>query len=123
MKLPIFCTAIAAAAALLGPVSMQAAPPPPPLLIPPRGSHFEATGRVSLHVSQPCTPQIMFDFRGRKIIWLGAPKRETALLTEAARHNRRVRVSGLWRHGAHSGCAFVEVTRVVLVEPKFLGIF
>jgi len=64
----------------------------------------------------------MFDFHGRGVIWLAAPKRETALLTEAARHKQKVHVSGVWRRGASAGCAFVEVTRAA-VEKRILGIF
>ena len=66
----------------------------------------------------------MFDFHGRRSIpiWLAAPKRETAILTEAARRRQKVRVRGVWRRGAHASCAFVEVTRVV-VEKKILGLF
>jgi hypothetical protein len=105
----------------MGAERLQAAPAPPSL-VPAKGSHFESVGRIRLHAGQPCTPQIMFDFRGKSVLWLAAPKRETAVLTDAARHNRKVRVSGVWRRGAHPGCAFVEVTRVV-VEQRFLGIF
>jgi hypothetical protein len=113
---------MAGAAILFGGTAVQAAPPPPSLAIPPKGSRFEAAGRVLLHAGQPCTSQIMFDFRGKKVVWLAAPKRETAVLTEAAKHKRKVHVAGIWKRGAHAGCAFVEVTRVV-VEQKFLGIF
>ena len=112
---------VVGAVVLLGGAETRAAPLPPALLAP-KGSRFEAAGRVVLHVGQPCTSQIMFDLRGKRVVWLAAPKRETALLTDAARHGLRVRVSGVWKRGAHSDCAFVEVTRAT-VEKRFLGIF
>lgn len=121
MRLAPCLVAIIGTALLFGSAEVHAAPPPPNLG-PAKGSRFESAGRVSLHIGQPCTPQIMFDLRGKKVIWLAAPKRETAFLTDAARHSRRVRISGVWRHGAHSGCTFVEVTRAV-VDERFLGIF
>ncbi len=64
----------------------------------------------------------MFDFRDRSMVWLAAPKHETSILTEAVRHHERVRITGVWRHGSHSGCVFVEVTSAV-PEKKILGIF
>ena len=106
---------------LLGGATAMAAPTPP-WTVPSRSTHFEAVGRVTLHPGQPCTPQVMFDFRGKTIISLAAPKRETAVLTEAARHHRRMRVTGNWRHVKGGACSFVEVTRAV-PEKGFLGIF
>ena len=101
----------------------SAARPAPAPIFPAKGSHFESVGSVSLHVGQPCSSQIMFDFHvGTRMTWLAAPKRETGVLTEAARRRQKVRISGLWRRGAQTGCAFVEVTQVV-VERKILGIF
>ena len=112
-----------AALIILIAATASAARPSPAPVFPPKGSAFDSEGRVSLHVGQPCTSQIMFDFHGRStVIWLAAPKVETAVLTEAARRREKVRISGVWRRGAHAGCAFVEVTRVV-VEKKMFGIF
>ena len=60
---------------------------------------------------EPCAQQIMFDFHGpRSTVWLGAPKYETKILTDAAKNNRRVHVSGKWRRGGQSNCSYVEVT-------------
>ena len=117
--------AVVAAVALAGMnVSLGAAsrPTPTPHAVAPKGSHFDAIGRITMHAGQPCTSQIMFDFRGKTVIWLAAPKRESAILTDAARHKQRVHVTGIWRQGATSACAFVEVTHAA-PEKKFLGIF
>jgi hypothetical protein len=87
----------------------------------PRGSRVAAVGKVTLHAGQPCTSQIMFDFRitgARSIVQLAAPMRETKLLTEAANHNRRVRISGSWQHGP-AGCSYVHVTKV---EPLSIAV-
>ncbi len=118
-------SAVIAAVALAGSnlsLSAAARPTPTPHAVAPKGAHFDAVGRISMHAGQPCTSQIMFDFRGKTVIWLAAPKRESAILTEAARHKQRVQVTGIWRHGATPACAFVEVTHAV-PEKKFLGIF
>ncbi len=96
--------------------------PSPAPVAPAKGTRFDSVGHVSLHAGQPCTSQIMFDFHGRTLIWLAAPKHETAILTEAVQHHQRVRVAGLWRRGSQPGCAFVEVTSAV-PEKKILGIF
>src|ERR1700759_2209558 len=111
-------------ALLISATSVDAAPRPTPTphVVAPRGSRCDSVGRIYLHPGQPCSSQIMFDFRGKSVIWMAAPKRETAILTEAPRHKQRVHVSGVWRHGAEPGCSFVEVTQVV-PEKKFLGIF
>ncbi len=117
--------AAAVAAALVMSIvgRVPAARPSPTPSVPAKGSHFESVGRVSLHVGQPCSSQIMFDLHGRSaIVWLAAPKRETTVLTEAARRHEKVRISGVWRRGAHAGCSFVEVTQAV-AEKKVLGIF
>ena len=37
---------------------------------------------------------------------------ETKILTEAAKHQRRVHVTGKWRHAKMQGCNYVEVTQV-----------
>jgi hypothetical protein len=77
----------------------------------PAGVRFDQVGLVTLFPGQPCTPQIMFNFRSAaSTVWLGAPKRETKILTEAAKNNRRVHISGKWRRGGLSNCSYVEVT-------------
>jgi hypothetical protein len=77
----------------------------------PVGVRFDQVGSVMLYAGEPCTPQIMFNFRGAgSTVWLGAPKHETKILTEAAKNNRRVHVSGKWRRGGLSNCSYVEVT-------------
>jgi hypothetical protein len=75
------------------------------------GSRFDQVGRVTLYAGEPCTPQIMFDFHGAgSMVWLAAPMWETKILTDAARKNRRVHISGKWRRGGQSNCSYVEVT-------------
>ena len=77
----------------------------------PAGVRFDQVGSVTLYPGEPCTPQIMFDFHGSgSTVWLGAPKHETKMLTEAAKNNRRVHISGRWRRGGQSNCSYVEVT-------------
>src|SRR5215472_11165340 len=77
----------------------------------PTGLRFDQVGRVSMFPGEPCTPQIMFDFHGAgSTVWLAAPKQETKILTDAAKKNRRVHVSGKWRRGGQSNCSYVEVT-------------
>jgi hypothetical protein len=81
------------------------------------GSRFDAIGRVTLHVGQPCTPQIMFDFRrprSTSAVWLAAPMRETTILTDAANRRSRVHVVGKWRRGGRTGCSYVDVATVDL---------
>jgi hypothetical protein len=88
----------------------------------PRGSRVSAVGKVTMHGGQPCASQIMFDFRitgARSIFQVAAPMRETKLLTEAVKQNRRVRIWGNWQHGAAPGCNYVHVTRV---EPLSLAV-
>jgi len=75
------------------------------------GLRFDQIGSVTMFPGEPCTPQIMFNFRSAgSTVWLGAPKHETKILTEAARSNRRVHISGKWHHGGQSNCSYVEVT-------------
>ena len=75
------------------------------------GSPFNQSGWVSLYAGEPCVPQIMFDFHGtRSMVSLAAPRRETEILTDAAKRNRRVHVLGKWRRGGQSNCTYVEVT-------------
>jgi len=77
----------------------------------PTGLRFDQVGSVTLFPGEPCTPQIMFNFRSAgATVWLGAPKQETKILTEAAKNHRRVHVSGKWRRGGLSNCSYVEVT-------------
>jgi hypothetical protein len=76
----------------------------------PVGVRFDQVGSITLYPGEPCTPQIMFDFHGSgSTVWLGASKYETKILTEAAKSNRRVHVSGKWRRGGQSNCSYVEV--------------
>ena len=78
----------------------------------PTGLRFDQVGSVTLFPGEPCTPQIMFDFHGAgSTTWLAAPKNETKILTDAAKQNRRVHISGKWRRGGLSNCSYVEVTR------------
>jgi hypothetical protein len=75
------------------------------------GSRFDQIGWVSLYGGEPCAPQIMFDFHGtRSAVSLAAPRRETEILTNAAKKNRRVHVLGKWRRGGQTNCSYVEVT-------------
>ena len=77
----------------------------------PAGLRLDQFGSVTLYPGEPCTPQIMFNFRSAgSTVWLGAPKHETKVLTEAAKSNRRVHISGKWRRGGQSNCSYVEVT-------------
>jgi hypothetical protein len=79
------------------------------------GSRFDQIGWVSLYAGEPCAPQIMFDFHGtRSMASLAAPRRETEILTDAAKRNRRVHVLGKWRHGGPSNCSYIEVTSAEL---------
>src|SRR5207249_11997644 len=79
----------------------------------PAGSHFDDVGRVTMHAGQPCTPQIMFDFRGSKhTVSLAARINESKTLTDAAKKHRRVHISGRWQRGREKGCSYVEVTNV-----------
>jgi len=81
------------------------------------GSRFDQVGRVTLYAGEPCTSQIMFDFHGAgSTIWLAAPRSETDILTDAAKKNRRVHISGKWRRGGQSNCSYVEVTSAELTR-------
>lgn len=85
--------------------------PVPPLKAAAVGSRFDQVGRVSLYAGEPCAPQIMFDFHGsRSTVSLAAPRRQTEILTGAAKSNRRVHVLGKWRRYGASNCNYVEVT-------------
>ena len=77
----------------------------------PIGLRFDQVGSVKLYPGEPCTPQIMFDFHGSgSTVWLGASKYETRILTEAAKKNQPVHISGKWRRGGQPNCSYVEVT-------------
>jgi hypothetical protein len=91
----------------------QVKKPAPQVRAAPTGLRFDQVGRVNLFVGEPCTPQIMFDFNGAgSTVWLAAPKNQTKVLTEAAKKNRRVHISGRWRRGGQLNCSYVEVTNV-----------
>lgn len=77
------------------------------------GSHFDQVGRVTLFAGEPCASEIMFDFHGAgSTVSLAAPMQETKILTDAAKKNRRVHISGRWRRGGQSNCSYVGVTSV-----------
>jgi len=106
---PIHLLIAAALAGMAG--CAQIKKPPAQARAVPTGLRFDQVGLVTLFPGEPCTPQIMFNFRSAgSTIWLGAPKHETRTLTEAAKNNQRIHVSGKWRHGAQSNCSYVEVT-------------
>lgn len=76
----------------------------------PTGLRFDQVGRVSLYAGEPCTSQIMFDFHGAgSTVWLAASKHETKILTDAAKKNQPVHISGKWRRGGQPNCRYVEV--------------
>src|SRR5437870_30618 len=71
----------------------------------PTGLRFDQVGRVSLYAGEPCASQIMFDFQGAEsTVSLAAPMHETKILTDAAKRNWRVHISGRWRRGGQSNC-------------------
>jgi hypothetical protein len=81
------------------------------------GSRFDQIGWVSLYGGEPCAPQIMFDFHGtRSMISLAAPRRETEILTTAAKKNQRIHILGRWRRGGQSNCSYVQVTSADLAR-------
>jgi hypothetical protein len=104
--------ALVAAAILTGMVGCaQVKKPAPQIKAAAVGLRFDQVGRVSLYVGEPCTPQIMFNFRGtRSTVSLAAPRRETEILIDAANKNQRVHILGSWRHGGESNCNYVQVT-------------
>ena len=101
-----------AAAALAGLAGCaQIKKPPAQARAVPTGLRFDQIGSVTMFPGEPCTPQIMFNFRSAgSTVWLGAPKHETKILTEAAKNNRSVHIFGKWRRGGQSNCSYVEVT-------------
>ena len=100
------------AAALAGMAGCaQTKKPPVQTRAVPAGVRFDKVGSVTLYSGEPCTPQIMFSFRNvESTVLLGAPKYQTKVLTEAAKDNQPVHVSGKWRRGGQSNCSYVEVT-------------
>ena len=81
------------------------------------GLRFDRVGRVTLYAGEPCAPQIMFDFHGAgSTVWLAAPMWETKMLTDAAKKNQPVHISGKWRRGGQSKCSYVEVTTAELTR-------
>ena len=109
---------ILAGAALAGMAGCaQIKKPPAQARAVPAGVRFDQVGSVTLYPGEPCTPQIMFNFRSAgSTVLLGAPKSETKILTEAAKNNQRVHVSGKWRRGGQSKCSYVEVTTAELTR-------
>jgi len=107
-----------AAAALAGLAGCaQIKKPPAQARAVPTGLRFDQIGSVTMFPGEPCTPQIMFNFRSAgSTVWLGAPKHETKILTEAAMNNRSVHISGKWRRGGQSNCSYVEVTSAELTR-------
>ena len=86
------------------------------------GARFTSVGKVTMHPGQPCTSQIMFDFRTTGVsstVALAAPMHETKLLTEAANRNRRVQVWGTWQRGQDRTCNYVNVSKV---QPASIAI-
>jgi len=83
----------------------------------PIGLRFDQVGSVTMFAGEPCTPQIMFSFRSAgSTVSLGAPKRETKILTEAAKSNQRVHIFGKWRRGGLANCSYVAVTSAELTR-------
>jgi len=109
---------LVAGAALAGMAGCaQIKKPPAQARAVPTGLRFDQVGSVTLFPGEPCAPQIMFNFRSAgSTVWLGAPKHETKILTEAANNNRRVHVSGKWRRGGLSNCSYVAVTSAELTR-------
>ena len=91
----------------------------------PGGMRFDEKGKVTLHRGEPCTSQIMFVFRAGKssAIPMAASMQQTKILTDAAHHNRRVHVSGRWRRGKPTGCAYVDVTQVEMEKSFWVRTF
>jgi len=88
----------------------------------PAGSRFDGIGKVTMHPGQPCTSQIVFDFRAdhsKSWTWLAARVREAKVLTEAAQRRRRVHILGNWQRGKEKGCSYVHVTKVEAVSSRF----
>ena len=81
------------------------------------GLRFDQIGRITLYAGEPCASPIMFDFHGAaSTVSLAASRDETEILTDAAKKNQRVRVSGKWRRGGQSKCSYVQVTSAELIR-------
>src|SRR5438874_11202324 len=75
----------------------------------PADVRFDQVGSVTLYPGEPCTPQIMFNFRGGAPTgWLGAPKHQTKIHTEGAKNNRPDPNAGKWSRGGQSNFNDVE---------------
>ena len=64
----------------------------------------------------------MFDFHplnSKAIVWMAAGAHDSTKLTEAADEHRRVRITGIWRRGQHTDCAYVEV-KTFIAERSWL---
>jgi hypothetical protein len=114
----VLVTSLIACAALTGMAGCAQIKKPPTQMKPAAvGSRFDQVGRVTLYAGEPCTPQIMFDFHATgSRVWLGAPMRETKILTSAAKKNWRVHISGRWRRSKLLNCSYVEVMSVELAK-------
>jgi hypothetical protein len=113
MKKPLvgLFVAVAALAGMAG--CAQVKRPPAQVRAAAVGSHFDQVGRVTLFAGEPCASEIMFDFHSAgSAVSLAAPMHETKTLTDAAKKDRRVHISGKWRRGGQSSCSYVEVTSV-----------
>src|SRR5260370_3384726 len=78
----------------------------------PTGVRFDQVGSVSLYPGEPCTPQIMFNFRSAgSTVSLGAPNDETKMLTQAATNTRQVHISGKGQRCRQSSGSYVALTR------------
>jgi hypothetical protein len=107
--------AVAALAGMAG--CAQVKKPPAQVSAVVAGSHFDQVGRVTLFAGEPCASEIMFDCHGAgSTVSLAAPMHDTKILTDAAKRNRRVHISGRWRRGGHSNCSYVEVTSVEIMR-------
>ena len=87
------------------------------------GSRFAERGKVTLHRGEPCTSQIMYDFRpldSNSVVWMAAGAHDSSKLTEAARTRNRVQISGVWKRGRQNGCGYVDVKKVI-VERSWWG--
>jgi hypothetical protein len=92
----------------------------------PTGSRFDGLGKAVFHRGQPCTSQIMFDFRPAKsksVVWLAVNAHEERQLIEAANKHRTVHITGKWQHGRLKGCDYVSVTSVEIQKPKYFWEF
>src|SRR5256885_16577194 len=90
---------VIAGAALAGMAGCaQIKKPPAQARAVPAGVRFDQVGSVTLCPGEPCTPQIMFNFRGGgSTVWLGAPKHQAKILTEVVKNNLPVHIAVEWR--------------------------